>query len=164
MKFPNDSLFYWTAGCTSIFFLWELSLYLFNGTFIFVNISSAVSITSLLSIIGLFISYKIVVKEPKPQLLVTMAIICSFIAISVLMDVMTYFQGVSYCKAVKIVPAWCAQTLNHFSVTSIILPICCGAIAGLHIFTSAAFYRAFMEERSTRFEPKTLSVIVGKPV
>jgi len=166
MKFPGDSLFYWAAGCTASYFLWAILTWTFNGTFVYLPLTSRVSFTSLLSIIGLFISYRIVTVEARASLVLAMSILCLLVAISSLDDIVVYFELVNYCSdnPARSYKSTCNLMLQFYNATAFMVSVCCASIAALHVFTGTCYYRAFLEQRSKLVGASDLTVTVGKPV
>ena len=166
MKFAEDELFYWSAGCTSSYFLWSILTWTLNGTVIYLPLTNRVSFTSLLSIIGLLISYRIVTLDLRAPWLLTMAVLSLVVGVSSLDDIVVYFEIIQYCKAgpTKGDRSTCDRMEDFYHSTAFLISVFCAAIGALHVFTASIYYRAYAAKRAKAIQSEELTVTVGKPV
>ena len=167
MKSVDDSLFYWSAGCTAAYFTWALSVWTLNGFLIYLPLSNRVSFTSLISIIGLFISYRIIsTTEPKPALSVTMGVICALVSLSCLDDILVYFELAHYCDGSpsRSDRSTCQLMMEFYASTAFLVSTTSASLAALHVFTSTCWFREFADQRTNFSDTPNLTVTVGKPI
>ena len=166
MKFAGDELFYWSAGCTSAYFLWAILAWTFNGTVVYLPLTNRVSFTSLLSITGLIISYRIVTSDLRSFWLLIMTFLSLIVGLSCLDDIIVYFELIQYCKGApsKTDRNTCDLMEDFYHTTAFMVSVFCAAIGALHVFTASCYYRAYAEQRSKASQAEELTVTVGKPV